>query len=434
MPLVFISHSSRERHAAELDDDDTPEQHAARKVHLDEIKRMLVEALRSKGLSVWIDDERLRAGHEFDEPIQLAVGRCDVGVVLIDRDAVTSEYVRTETTLLMYRRSLGAAEVVPVMLRSAQGRLRGSLLGDTLGFSKLSAIQEPKARDQAFARAQLVELIADRVAEVRSPADATAEDSWTEWFAHTISTVPRALLTPVAAELGIESGQWDRVEHPHRALATLLLGAPLASIQRALVLLAQALRHDPAARGAMIGHAMPLWVDLDDARALREITALDADARTCAVATSAVRLGRNVVERAMLTAPAEISDPPDVTGEDHQGELLERYSATLRALLHMAPDEDTDGARRFFDETGQLAFALVRFPGSQPAEARRLLSDLAAAFPGVVFVVLAASSRQHRSLGVPALGPLEDTERAARRYVSQLARLNGDTIQVDSDE
>lgn len=102
---VFISHSTNET-------DDKP-------FLLDLCQRL--EAIKVNGepaLDVQVDTDLLHAGDSWRSKILGAVGRCQAGVVLLNRKAITeSWWVHTEASILRWRQWLGEDIVLVLVLR-----------------------------------------------------------------------------------------------------------------------------------------------------------------------------------------------------------------------------------------------------------------------------------------------------------------------------
>lgn len=414
---------------------DSPSNHRHRKRFIAELITKLVAAVEREGFEVWVDRERLRAGDAFEQPIDYAMGRCHIGIVLIDLDALHAPYVLREVATLMYRRSVAGVTVLPVVLRSAsQSKLAASPLAAT-GILDLTPLRSPAQRDNHRAIPGLVRAIVERIKELGPLHDDTPEGRWIDDFAHHIRRVPDERLWRVAEKLGLTRSDWDRIPDKARALPTLFLGAPLPDVERAIVQLAHLIDED-GPRGGAIRMAMPLWVDVDHARKLRDVAEIPEEERVCVVFTAALRLGQHVVERATCAAPeTRTARPPDVFGEDAFAELFERYSETLRLLLNLGRSAKPTQVRGRLDQLNGLVFALVRCDTLNFGAANGLLKALGRRFPGIVFIALGdRDSPILERLDAVRAGPRAEREAEARQYVSSLHSLLGNVVDVESDE
>lgn len=437
-PRVFISHSSRQRTKDELRTADSISRHRHRKEFLADLLSLLEPNLTEAGFDVWIDRSQVNPGDPFDNKIHFALQDCDVGVILIDFDALDSNYVRKEATILMWRQSTGGTRVLPVLLPSVKElEFSRSALVKTIGLDSLSLLRPQTAKQNHAVAEWFAEEITGRLAGALPERISHPTARWIQDFTHVISTISVDRLWRVAERLGLDPQDWARTQNRHAAVACAMLGADMTHAYQALVQLVDLLDVDRA-RTKTVRWALPLWVDLDAAKIVVDVASLPADRRILAITTRALRLGEHVIQRATCSAPEYGTlRLPDVAGESPNVELLERYDATLRRLLHLSTSDTPDEIARNIDSLGGGVFALIRCDSLPPGDAHSLLKSLRKKFPGVVFVVLTErTSPVWEKLNVPdAYSALdEDEERNARRYVSRTAALIGEDITVDSND
>ncbi len=73
--------------------------------------------LAHTGLDIW-DDRRIAAGDDWHPEIQQAIERCDVAVLLISADFLTSPFIRDqEVPQLLQRRRDHGIRVIPLIVR-----------------------------------------------------------------------------------------------------------------------------------------------------------------------------------------------------------------------------------------------------------------------------------------------------------------------------
>jgi TIR domain len=438
-PQVFISHSSRRRADEELRKGDTPNRHRYRKKFLSMLLDRLESALEEAGFEVWVHRRRIGAGEEFESKLSFALYECDVGIILIDLDALDSAYVRKEATILMWRHQIDGIRVVPVLLGGVtEPALALTALGGTVGLSSLSLLTSPTSKTNRDAAQMLADMIKNELSSGIEPLDAESPSArWIQDFVHFISGVSVERLWRVAERLGVDRHDWVRAREPRAVVAGAMLGADLVPAHRALVQLVNLLDEDNA-KAKTVHRALPLWVDLDAAKIVVDVGALPADRRVLAIATPAYRLGEHVIQRGTFSAPEYGTlRLPDVVGEDAHRELLRRYDAAMRRLLNFFDDDTSEDIAHELDSLGGGIFALMRCENFKPRTTVHLLEALRERFPGVVFVVLA---RRENTVWSEIDAPLayraasKDWERSARRYVSRTAGLIGEHIRVDSND
>jgi hypothetical protein len=436
---VFISHSSRLRAESELRPGDTLNRHTFRKKYLADLIEITQARLRDSGVEVWVDRNQIHPGDDFDGKISFALYECDIGIILLDLDALDSPWVRKEATILMWRHAIGGVRVVPVLLGGLTTRdLRESELGTTVRLGDLTVLQPPTPKLNYAAAAFLANLIDLEVRrDARLPDVDSPSARWIQDFIHFTSGIPADRLWRVAERLGIDKDDWARATDRHAVVAGALLGADMSRAHQALVQLVDLLDEDRA-KERTVHRALPLWVDLDAAKIVADSAELPPDRRLLAIATPAYRLGEHVIQRATFSAQEYTTlRLPDIVGEGTQDELLERYDATLRRLLHFFDDDSPEEISGELDSLGGRVFALIRCENLRPGTTTNVFNSLRKRFPGVTFVLLGRrENRVWQALQAPLVYRQNSNawERSARRYVSRTASLIGEQIAVESDD
>jgi len=95
-PVTFLSHTSRIRQPHELPAGMPHAPHVHRKRFLRMLIRALIDRIRAGGGDIWIDSEQVEATEEFEPSIYLGLFHCAAAVVLIDEDALYSDYMSKE--------------------------------------------------------------------------------------------------------------------------------------------------------------------------------------------------------------------------------------------------------------------------------------------------------------------------------------------------
>lgn len=91
------------------------------------IARAIAERLKARGLGIFLDDSMLIAGSALNEALEGALRHARAVVVLLSREAASSQWVNQETAYALRRQQT----VIPVLLdRDALDSPLGSLLGD----------------------------------------------------------------------------------------------------------------------------------------------------------------------------------------------------------------------------------------------------------------------------------------------------------------
>jgi ADP-ribose pyrophosphatase YjhB (NUDIX family) len=132
-PRIFISHSARDADARE-------------------VLERIDQGLESAGFEVMLDRKRLRGGDEWEVKLFTWLKSCDGAVVLFSQNALTSDWVAQESTILNFRLRAESGDgfvLLPVLLPPVQPRgLEGSRLGP-LNLRRLQAVTGENAEQLA---------------------------------------------------------------------------------------------------------------------------------------------------------------------------------------------------------------------------------------------------------------------------------------------
>src|SRR4051794_31832593 len=106
-PGIFISHSSRDNPAATA------------------LRRALPDALRECGYRPLLDESRLDPGDVWRAKLYQWLAECEGGILLLTPEALTSDWVRLEASILVWRAMLHTPiRVVPVLLGTTREDVR----------------------------------------------------------------------------------------------------------------------------------------------------------------------------------------------------------------------------------------------------------------------------------------------------------------------
>jgi pimeloyl-ACP methyl ester carboxylesterase len=94
---VFISHSAKSD---------------VSKKRLDSLTKALID----EGLTPWVDEDRIEVGDQWNVKITQALKECRVGIVLLDRDALSSDFVKYEFSALNWRRKGEAGFILYILI------------------------------------------------------------------------------------------------------------------------------------------------------------------------------------------------------------------------------------------------------------------------------------------------------------------------------
>lgn len=437
--MVFLSHSSRPRQQDELGTGDTLQRHKHRKIYLKRLLEALDDRLPGIGFQTWLDQQDLRAGESFDTLIYDALIRCRAAVILVDRDALDSDYVRTEATILTFRRAIGdPVHVLPVLLGDVTDReVRASKLGTCPGLDTLLPLRPANHKPNGPAALSTADEITQALDSSITPGDDpdSPTQRWIDNVSSYLAGVSDEALRRAAKAIGVDPHAWQRTLRKPQALAAAFLSCAPSLVYRALQELVPQL--DPYRITQAVRHLRPLWVELDAAQVVRAASTPSARDHVVGLSTRALRLGVNLAERATtgdLQFP--IHTLPEITGEDTINELVERCDRMLRDALNLSHhDTPQQIAAQLADMKG--TYVVLRCDAADPRTSRAVMNELRLRFPGLVVVALAPANHKLWKTGNIRSAYesfTQDKERIARKYVSDTSKLANDLIKVDSDD
>jgi hypothetical protein len=383
---VFISHTSRVRSAGELRAGDTMSRHQQRKRYLTQLLEALPQAFARKKLNVWIDSREVSAGDQFEHAVCLSLIRCSAAVVLVDQDALTSEYMQEEAKLLGWRKILEPElQIVPVLLGDVSALdFARSPLGLTGGLSRLSVLT-PASRKQNRLVAQKTAMEMSDHIDLVPLAPKVAR--WVNDLAHFIGSAPAHALDEAARNLGIPADTLAAHFEKHALIAAALLNSDLRDAFLVMRTLAEYLPHDD--RRAAVHRVVPLWVDLDDARMLMSVTDIPPEQRIVhLIAGRLLPAGHAVLRGGASQDNVQMAELSSVAGEDMAAELIARYDDKLRTAMNFEPEDGPQEIHEYMSMVNTIAFALIKCDQVPPPVVRKVLLVLMKRFPGVVFALV----------------------------------------------
>ncbi|MFF3871945.1 toll/interleukin-1 receptor domain-containing protein [Streptomyces sp. NPDC001978] len=324
---VFISHSAR-------GDDYTSG-----------VLKRLQERLAEKNFHPLVDQTDISPGAEWRPEIVDWLARCGAAVVLLNDKALTSDWVKREVNILMWRKALGARLlVVPV------------LLGDlSTGDVKKAGMEE--LRPIQFARTERgapedADDIADKVLEqfAQLPPDRGADDPMTAWLRRIdvyLSQAQRSdLLVDAAKALAIEGEHLAHVTAQQGGclfLAHQFLVATPERMERALDALAPSLPHDTLRR--LISALKATWVSEEAARRVLPDPEAEGPPQEMTILLNAGNrsTAEQYIKRATCGATLgfEVKSVGDLPiGEDRVGERFRIWEKTVWSEFFDAESEE----------------------------------------------------------------------------------------------
>jgi len=323
---VFVSHSSR----------------------TDPFASEVREAVRDglQGHQVFVDMDVLRPGDEWRAVLYQWLAECHAAVVLVNREALSSAWVRREVSILLWRRALGVPlTIVPVIIGDLRTKdLQDAGLGDLPGLLQAARLA-PGQGDRGGVQALVTEVVGRLAGAEQYALDKSPMAAWVKAVAYALGQVGDLdSLVSAAQELGVAAEDQNQVLDPvagRRFLALQMLGRWQSS--RLSAVMGEIADYTPAEWvGRLCDHVAATWVDGEAARGLLEFdTARPGTVVLNARHESTARL---YVDRATCRAVTgfAVATVTDVTGEEFLAEFETECAKAVAQLLGVDSPSDVE--------------------------------------------------------------------------------------------
>jgi hypothetical protein len=422
---VFISHSSN----GDPQDLAADDPHRARLKRAREVREAICQGLPD-GLASWLDSERIKAGDLWRLEIYDNLYSCAAGVLLLDEDALASDWVLQEATILNFRRRINPAfRLISVLLDGGSSQRLAEDRWKPLALSEYQ-VQKGPPDEIVAAVNNFLDLNLAPLAGIDPDA---AVRQWTE-------NVASALLSALAAQparltescglLGIRSAEWvpDDITSL-RHLAHALISAKPDVVGKVL---REQLIHalpDQRDRERLAGWLGPLWVDLRGAASTAAVLRAPKPERRPVLNTDDADTASEYVARARAgDKNTQVITCSSVVGEDAVEELRQAANQAIFAVYSSVAKAKNPQERlaKFLADDAYAAVLLVPGHLLLPDQLTQLLGQLSDDLPGVTLFVLGGPTIDPAQLGaVPGLtmidpGVTPDDEDLAIIYREEL--------------
>jgi hypothetical protein len=322
-PRVFISHSAR---------------HDERALKL--LGRLEVE-LKAQGFDVLLDRTCLEVGDSWERKISSWLDQCHAAIVLFNRNALGSDYVRFEVSNLLHRWQNAGVSAAPFGLFPVLVEpLSEEELRAFYQAINLWAVQRTGPGDDSA----IIETLVRQLQPFKDRLDTSGSDPTRALEGHVASMLAKirddAFLTSVAARLQLDTRDWPATNVAGLFAQAVVTSSP-PKIWGAIRSLAPRLTSGELRK--IFDLLMSLWVGLESARALESVT-LRSGYR-CAVLnaeydefTPGMYLSRAKAQQPSLAGQvAKVMD--DGIGVRFEAALSVRVQEALRGALHLNLDE-----------------------------------------------------------------------------------------------
>jgi hypothetical protein len=320
-PSIFLSHSSVDNDLVGL------------------IRDLLYGELIAREFEVLLDRELLRGGMEWRPVLHRWLGECDGAVILFSQAALDSAWVLKESTILMWRRSLGSrVRVLPVLVGCQREQVVEHRAFKPLGLGSLQFFQFDETTTRYRAVRVLLQALVGELARLQPDASDAPLRDWIRDVGFLLRKVdPVDYLEEAAEQLGIDADARSRFEDLPITVAHQLLHVGLSKTHGAFQLLRKGLDKERFER--LVGLVVPTWVPLEAAANVRGVLGRSPGERTMAINSELTETGQHYLLRATCgkAVPDYMVTVPGVVGADDEQELLPRYEGALWRAIGLGP-------------------------------------------------------------------------------------------------
>ncbi|HYH87182.1 MAG TPA: toll/interleukin-1 receptor domain-containing protein [Pyrinomonadaceae bacterium] len=360
-PRVFISHS-------------TGKDPDARKV-LD----ALSEGLEGE-FAVRVDKDHLKLGVYWRNTLNTWIGGCDAAVLLLSTDALASQFVAYEASILTFRHHAHNFTLVPVYMSGIHyADVKGSR---TLSPTNIQEVQAVKTTDTA----QIIAEVKERLREVTRGK--TPIDRQVRRLEELLEPVGKSLIIDdYLPMLGYTTDPWEREDNPHRLLAVHMMSAGIKGAWEVLRNIRSTLK-----RNETLNEVFELvatsWVDVQATKHIAEVVTGEQARRALAINGETDLIAKMYLRRASgLEDGWKVAEPDGVVGEDALEGLKTKVDEELRLTLGISESADLEGELEEYEGLGEPVVVMLLAAGIGPDE----LAGLREAFKTVTFMFLAGT-------------------------------------------
>jgi hypothetical protein len=311
---------------------------------------------------------------------------CHGAVLLLSAKALTSEWVRTEGTILAWRSALDPrVKVVPVLLGPTPDDVRNAGFGPVALDERQMVEEAPDHPDEVASR------VAGAFASHQPLSGANDPIAlWVKRIGHLLKN--NGFLDQAAEVLNISA--IDRPAEPQylsSLIAHALLHAQLPAIEGAVQFLGAEMNDaDRSSLGCLVS---PSVLPETTAGGLLRVGDGQSGCRVALLSAHCSRTGLRLIRRATCWYPfvEVVPEPPlDGTGESEGEDLVQRYRKEIGRLYGVGADLSSLDATVVdgYNKTGKRMFVLLE----ETALSQGVLESLHAEFHNVVFVCAARTA------------------------------------------
>jgi hypothetical protein len=363
----------------------------------------LTDKLAGAGFDVFADRTRLQPGHEWPQGLNEQMARADAAVLLLSREALESQWVQREVTVLFWRREHEEKFIlVPVLIEGVELKDVSERL-TSVNLQDLPAIRAEGSPEQMAN--QIVEVLAPQLA-LRQPS---YYDRLVKLVADCLHGVPEHLLREIAEAPSFEIPAPEQKFVAQKFVARRLVRGSLEQLPKLLQPLERYL--DQATVQRLIELVAPTWVNPEAAAAVRRVTKRPPGQRLLCVNCKQEFTGKLYVSRASETWPPWRSVAVEASGEDINSTLNQIRKALQGVFGADDLRVDLEKLLEMLEESGDPVFVLLPEPLVEYSE------EIRSAYPTVTLFLMTGKElpspgghHEHFEMIHPVLAPGKEDE------------------------
>lgn len=424
-PTIFISHSTSKLPAT----DDSVR-----------VKEALQKALQAKGWQVFLDAHSINQGDLWRGEILQSLATAKAGIVLLNDQATTSDWVRAEALIMCFRKSIDPTfPLLPIILPGAD--LDATFLKTYEPF-EFNEIQRSVVN---FTGGESVEDFAKTIADnpnlERGRQSAPTGATWVQKVADLLGGLGHDVLGRAAQRIELEVGP-ELITPANREVVCVRLRWAIANLMHykqagasldALSELISALTHEKVTR--LEPHIMSKWVDNESAERLLLALRKPEEQGLLALNTSRQSVADRYAQRLKTELPParyiSVISVAQPNGDFDEATLLEKVEQAIRKKLVPEPVYDENGnelsledaVREVLQQADQFALGVLPIQFADTL----LLKKLRVRFSRIIFIAMAGEQGQQMAECIAAGGRALTPELTPQKR-NELAQLSSKWI------
>jgi hypothetical protein len=321
---IFISHSSRDDEEAR------------------DIRGRLCRVLAGEPHhhEILLDEEGIRAGNLWRPKLYRWLAECGGAVLLLTQQALASDWVRKEATILLWRHALGARVIViPLLIGTTRQDVETAL--PAIEIFEHQYLQIADAADVETA----IEKVAREFSQAGDPEDQLG--SWAKRLYSAISELDDHYRFELAQALHASEQAWSDTPDGRQLVVHALLHTPkMFEVQTAVEPVLRLFRHPPG----VVQLVSPIGIPEEAAAGIMAACAREPGERVLVLACTSPRTAVRYIRRASCVNDFyRAADPPGLVGAGSVSQLFDEIFQVVADQILGCERKDPAARRAFVD-------------------------------------------------------------------------------------